>query len=399
MRGRILLCALCASAMAGLLTSGVEAQAKPPVKIFRGAAFADTDAARALPEPQVDPPQKQVADAWSLETSGTQRASFEDSGYDWNSDDSEYAVDGGGDSGGCDSGGCGVGDCGTCFTPYGLAAGVEATYLKPIFDSSNGFGPDSSLTFEAAPRIWLQWQTRGAWGVRGRYWDFDAQQQIVAVGDFGDTVAAQMFDDDLELYAVDLELTRNFLVRQIECCASFGARNGRLKRRQTLQLTTFDLAGGGGDDATVVAEEVNRGLDGTGITMALGMRRPLWQSRLALVCNLRGSVLWGASEVDVKGTLAEVLPVGDGDLDLNDFQSFQMFGSNNTGMWIGELQAGGEWNTPISDSFGGGDAILRIMFEAQWWNLPGVTTTNLDIDSENELYKFVGVTAAVGFLR
>lgn len=91
--------------------------------------------------------------------------------------------------------------------------------------------------------------------------------------------------------------------------------------------------------------------------------------------------------------------MGDGDLDLNDFQSFQMFGSNNTGMWIGELQAGGEWNTPISDSFGGGDAILRIMFEAQWWNLPGVTTTNLDIDSENELYKFVGVTAAVGFLR
>jgi len=251
---------------------------------------------------------------------------------------------------------------------------------------------------EAAPRIWLQWQNRNGWGLRARYWDFDAEQRNSGAGEFGNTLAAQVTLDDLEIYAVDLELTRNFSLGRIECCASFGARQGRFHRQQILDLNVFDLGGGGGDDASVILQEFDRDLNGAGITTSLGMRRPFLDSRLALVCNLRGSVLWGGNDLTQNLTVIEVVPVGVGDLDLNDFQQLSFFGSNGNGMWIGEIQAGGEWNTPFNNGMGCGNAFMRLLFEGQWWNLPGVTS-NGDISSNDQMYQFVGLTAAVGITR
>ncbi len=372
MSSRIIPWVLCAVAFVGLLVARADAKSSRGVTIVRGVGFDDsTEYQSALPT-NADPPSD----------------SDDDASLGWGSDTEQCA---GGQS-------CNSAD-GSCCAPFGLSAGAEATFLKPSFQNSNDFGFDSNFRLEAAPRVWLQWQNQNGWGLRARYWNLDAQQQLNAAEDFGDSVVAASIQQTLDVYAVDLELTRNFTVRNTNFCASFGARNGRLQDRTNAHLSVFDLAGGGGDDASAILEQANRTLSGTGFTMGLGIRRPIMQSRLAAVCNLRGSVLWGGNKLDVSGTVIEVLPVGVGDLDLNDFQQFNFLGSNGKGMWIGEIQAGGEWNTPIDRAFRGGNAIMRVMFEGQWWNLPGVSTGGGGPVTADQLYQFVGFTAMAGFIR
>jgi hypothetical protein len=335
-------------------------------------------------QPPPVPAIEEVTDAWSPGPYESESSTCDDCG-----------------DAGCDE--C----CGTCFdecatrcAPWGLSAGVEATYLEPHSDNSNeGINFNLDYDFEAAPRIWLAWQNQSGWGVRARYWDLDASQQLSAARDFGDALVAQSIMEDIEAQTIDLELTRAFSIEETNGCLSLGARHGRLHQHDNLQFTIFDVGGGGGDDASVILQDFDRGLDGTGMTMALDLRRPILQSRLAAICNLRGSIIWGTNELDGSVTVIEVVPAGVGDLDLNDFQELHFFGSDNEGMWIGELQAGGEWNTPISQAYGGGNAFIRVLFEAQWWNLPGVSTGDDSIATERQVYDFIGVTASAGFTR
>lgn len=284
--------------------------------------------------------------------------------------------------------------CPSCGPPFGLAAGVEATYLAPFVEVVFGLGDFAGNPFEAAPRLWLHWQDSSGWGLRGRYWDFDVTQQRSAAFDLGNALVSNTFDDDLDVYAVDVEATRTFSLGQMDCWAGFGARQGRLHRHNVQNQTIYDLGGGFGDDVTSILSENDRDFEGTGITMSLDMRRPIAQSRLAAVCNLRGSVLWGDNSLDQTITLIEVVPVAAGTLVLGDFEEKQGFSTDHEGMWIGELQAGGEWNTPLPNSVGGGNAFLRVLFEAQWWHMPEVTNGVAD-----QVYSFLGVTAAAGFSR
>jgi hypothetical protein len=305
---------------------------------------------------------------------------------------------------GCESGECGSGLCdgdlhGISAHGHGLAVGVEATFLKPTFQNSNP-GLDSEIELfqtKAAPRVWVQWQWPGPWGVRARYWDFDAEQSLQGATTAGNVLGAQLYRDELELYAIDLELTRNFNLGQWEMCGSFGARNGRFFRGQSLDLTVFDLEGGGGDDASVFLRNAQRDLNGTGITFAMGMRRPFFNRRLSAILNLRGSVIGNSNEFSLNSTVIEVVPVGAGDLDLASATTDEYWNRNSKSMWIGEVQVGGEWRTPLSRDYGDGNAFVQVLFEGQWWNLPGVGTSGPS--TNDQLYQFVGVTCAAGFMR
>jgi len=391
MRSSIVACALVTSALLVLFSSPVEAQQAQ----VGARQFVQRDASEVVPASYGSAHalrSEQFERRWeepSTLAPGEFSASNGDA--DWTSDDSCCSDDC------CDA--C-ADCCGEYCGPCGLSAGVEATYLRPTYDDNgSAFVLSPEYDYEAAPRVWVQWQGSSGWGVRARYWDFDADQGRSGVIDQGDTLGAQAIVEDLEVLAIDLELTRAFAVAETDCWASLGARHGSLKHYLTQQLTIFDLAGGGGDDATVIFQEGDTGFRGTGVTAALDMRRPIFQSQLAAVCNLRGSYLWGKNEIDFEGAVIEVVPVGAGDLDLNDFQQLQVFGRDNDGMWIGELQAGAEWSTPISDAYGGGNVSIRAVFEAQWWNLPGVSNTNLGISTSSLLHEFLGVTAAVAITR
>lgn len=309
---------------------------------------------------------------------------------------------GDGNAYGCDPCGCGelVGDCCGCFQPFGLAAGVEATYLKPDVDRDDSFDPLRSYDFAAAPRVWVQYQTASGWGLRGRYWTMTADQQFTAITVQDEDIAfTQSYDDDLQMDATDLEMTRAFHVEQVNGWLFCGARHGRLHRDGTLFLANFDLGGGGGDDASAILQEIDRTFEGTGPTFGIDLIRPIAQSRLAAVFSLRGSVLWGDNDATADVTVVEVVPAGVGDLDLNDFGTLQVAGNDRDAMWIGELQAGGEWDTPLNQAFGGGNAFLRVVFEAQWWNVPGLSVTPIEEDVNDSLYDLLGVSASAGFRR
>ncbi|MBX7166427.1 MAG: hypothetical protein K1X74_08755 [Pirellulales bacterium] len=310
--------------------------------------------------------------------------------------------------GGCCSGDCCsmegccelVGDCCGCFQPFGLAAGVEATYLKPDIKDDDSIDPIGEYDFEAAPRVWAQYQFQSGWGVRGRYWSLDGEQQrSIATADDEDQAVAQTYSNSLEMWTVDLELTRAFHVEQVNGWLYLGARHGRLRRDANILFSIFDFGGGGGDDASAILEQFDRSYEGTGLTFGVDLLRPIAQSRFAAVCNLRGAVLWGDNQANVNATVIEAVPVGAGDLDLNDFGMLQFAGSNNDAMWIGELQAGGEWNTPLSQAYGGGNAFVRVVFEAQWWNLPGVYLGSEAPEIDDALHQLLGVAASAGFRR
>jgi len=68
-------------------------------------------------------------------------------------------------------------------------------------------------------------------------------------------------------------------------------------------------------------------------------------------------------------------------------------------MWIGELQVAGEWNTQLASCYGGGNAFVRLLFEAQWWDLPRVSTGSDGPSADRHTLEFVGITAAAGFTR
>ena len=305
---------------------------------------------------------------------------------------------------GCEGYGCDGCDpamdcCNPCGMGYGLAVGVEATYLKPDVDREVAFESIGHYDYEAAPRIWMHWQNPGGGGVRVRYWNLDAERSGSGANDFDDGAFVLSSCDNLEVDAVDLELTRAFCFHDCSFLGSFGVRHGRLSQDATTHITSFDLEGGGGDDASAILLDGVREMEGNGLTMALDMRVPVFHPRFSAICNLRGSVLWGDNDFNTTVRVVEVVPVGAGDLDLNDFDERRFHGSNGRAAWISELQAGGEWNTPIDACYGGGSAFIRLLVEAQWWNLPGVTIHDDFPNAPDQVYDFLGFTAAVGITR
>lgn len=416
--GLFVFTALVASASLGSFTSQAMAQAAARLKMHRQSAVA----AQEVYEPmayQEAPEVPSVEEVPGSDQYETPVAT--DGGAGPNGD----AYGGYCGSGGCDVAGCGVGGCDSsycglegccgsgccdggmcgcsnCCPRYGLSAGVEFTYLQlNVSDATI----DEEFDWEAAPRVWIGYQGASGWGVRGRYWDFDTDQSFQAVSELVDddpdqVLGATVFNQQIELYAADLELTKYFCVLNTDCWASFGARHARLHSEANLQLAIFDLSGGGGDDASVIAENVSRTFEGTGPTFGIDFRRQIMQSRFAALCNMRGSVLWGSNDLRVQGNVIEVIPVGAGDLAVNDFDDLAISGNSNKEMWVGELQAGGEWMVPIDRAYGGGNAFVRVMFEAQWWNAPGLDTHSEEIGQIGDnLNEFLGGTIAAGFVR
>lgn len=403
MRGRILFSSLCALALAGSLATPAVAR-NPNVKII-GPSLTERTSYEADIQSDAPIPREPLADEPTPD-----EALQRDLAKDWANPTSEPTslldTEGSFSAGECDScnqdcDACGGMGCDLCGRPYGWAVGIEATYLKPDYSQTNdSFDLPNNFQYEAAPRVWAEYVMMNGWGVRGAYWTYDAEQNFMGEFNEPDTVGATVLADNLDLYAVDLELTRRFTIRRSEFWLSLGARNGRLHRSLTNQFAIFDIAGGGGDDTTFVNQTLDRDFNGTGLTTNIGLRRLLGTSRIALVSNFRNSVLWGGNRVKAEGTLAEAIPVGAGDLDLNDFSPFGGTGSNSQAMWIGEFQIGGEWICPLAGTSDGGWAFARLMFEGQWWKAPGVTS-NVELveDLDPQMYDFIGIAASAGICR
>ncbi len=275
----------------------------------------------------------------------------------------------------------------------GWLGGVEATYLKATSDQANFpvFG-GNNFQFEAAPRVWVEHLWESGWGIRAAYWTYNAQAQSYS------TMIPMVFVnttnvDRLELYSIDLELTRRVYFERSDLWVSLGVRNGRL-HRGTLQTWSnmSDVPGFSG--AMNVISSTNRDFYGTGLTSGLGWRRPIADTNFALVTNFRNSVLWGGNNLDLHN-IQTVSTVINNNLEITYAADLHGRASDGGAMWIGELQVGGEWSRDVSTWLPGVRAFSRVMFEGQWWGTPELESSDL----EAEMFNLVGVTGAIGFMR
>ncbi len=276
----------------------------------------------------------------------------------------------------------------------GWLAGVEVTYLRATTAQNNFMftSPGQSFQFEGAPRVWIERVTDSGWGLRGAYWTYDAERQF-AEAMMPEVLFVDTFGAGLQMYAIDLEVTRRVYLQRSDIWMSLGVRNARLHHTSTNHITTL-FGDPNTSDVFAIVNQSDRNFNGTGLTTALGWRRPVFDSEFALVANTRTSVLWGGNafglrSADIQGVAAgnQIIITSANDVSLVD--------KNNAAMWIGELQVGGEWGRDLTGSVLGTRAFARVMFEGQWWATPALAPAAI----EAEMYNLLGVTGAIGFMR
>ncbi len=287
----------------------------------------------------------------------------------------------------------------------GWHAGVEATFLRPhradsgpiTFQNDNvdlAFGALAELdSLEGAPRVWLGYRGE-AWGVRGRYWLYDANtagtfQEIESDTVFRFASAMQL----LSAKTADLEGTRCFCFGNWNGDLFFGARWAEIERNGLMNYNDIDL----GTDLFDPSQQGSRSIaSGVGFTFGLDGRRPIGDWGLAMVFNARGSVLWGDRSSYVYQTYAE-----------SGVLAAQFQGADDTGtLWIAELQAGLEWSGPLR--YVNAEVFTHLVFEYQFWNSvdqprllseQSINGTDMVVGSLGSSVDFVGVAWAIGFRR
>ena len=209
-------------------------------------------------------------------------------------------------------------DCMSCCGPRlcgnpGLIGGYDFLWLSPHFSNGVAYqvvdsvAPVSVWTahgyptdYNMAPRFWLGYQGYNGLGVRVRYQQFDQPilSQILttdatrtvffdgvsATG--GETLAIQA---GMELHVLDVDFTKDFNV----CCAQVtvgaGLRYGKL---------LFDYGALRTDSVSPLATIGQNTFEGIGPSAFIDFKAPIRQSRLSVIGDLRGSVLFGRRRIE-----------------------------------------------------------------------------------------------------
>jgi hypothetical protein len=287
----------------------------------------------------------------------------------------------------CDGcGGCG--DCDACCDPGygitfctcpGLEVGAEVVFLQPHLGSPNfaGIAFDGNVftldfpsnDYDASPRVWVGWVFEKGLNIRARWWQFD-QGLGSETFDMNVDGADVMGVGGLEVEALDLEIGQQFSAGLFEANVGGGIRWG-----QTIHDFVLDVDVPDPIAPYSLAAFAVRDFEGVGPTMFAEFRRPVGCSGLALLANLRYSLLFGEDTaglavqdtdgLDIAALLAEDVVVG-----------------------VGEIQLGAEYATDLNY---GRRVFIRGMFEAQQWS---GTATAIPLFT-NDL-GLVGFSAGIG---
>ena len=307
-----------------------------------------------------------------------------------------------GDYSGYPAAGCEPQDCGN----YGLYAAYENVIVAPIFSRNvawsveqNGNGDDLlqesfNWDLEYSPRVELGYVGSCGWGGRVRYWQFEhstAERQLVGpeqtrirpIGDVppigitvgpGDIIEAI---HSLELHVLDLEALYKTGSRHGYLSGSFGVRYVRMD--QTLEGSEFD--GPDGPSATGILEEfvrLHHNFEGAGPTVSAEGLRRLGGSRLGVYLKLRGSILYGESDLHA---IDAAVPTDS--LRLDNDESL---------LSVGEIGMGFDYTM--------GSFFARIGLEAQYWINGGTGNPQIGNDSSNDPRDsdmgFLGLNVATG---
>ena len=219
------------------------------------------------------------------------------------------------------------------------------------------FGQHPSL------RFWGGYESRGGLGFRASYWDFqDNTGQTVTRPDETQSQA-------VIVYTVDLEAIQRARFHGFDILASGGVRFGGLEQSSSSSST---------NPSNPYTQSNTQDFDGAGLTFGGGLSRQIGHSRFNMYGNLRGSILFG-------------------DTDINRVYSYTWgsgedgFMIQNQSVLIWETRLGLEYNHPTSY----GNWFGRVGVEAQLWELAGGGFR----ESSSGGLGFFGPTFAVGFKR
>jgi len=233
-----------------------------------------------------------------------------------------------------------------------------------LFGPGNGYGALDD--FYAAPRISVGWQGC-CWGVMARYYHFRGAEHghnpLVGHGSYGEFANHTIdVNNILEAYYTDLELTRNFCLHGCKSQFGFGVRYALLSHDESIYGRTIDPNSG---SILEGGARRNRSASGTGLTMGLNLRKPLFCNSCAhWFFSGRTSVLWGSNANDVESRASVVAQGGSTVAAAGAINGASTWIQDD--LFIGEIQAGIEWDFALRCL--PAKAFFRTAFEYQYWD-------------------------------
>lgn len=218
----------------------------------------------------------------------------------------------------------------------GLMGGFDALFLKAygngydqmVYEELSGDGITPGNDLEFSPRLWFGYVGPSGFGARARW--FQYQHDLKAgTGVFIDGENTNEGRNYLDVYAVDIDFMQRVGLGHWGLNGGAGIRAGGVKRR-----TTIDLH-----------EEFGSRFEGLGPTIFAEFKRPIMDTKVALVANARGAILFG----DGRWTLIDDEQVSGSDIVVT----------------VGEVQLGVEYARQLGH---GTTAFAQCLWEGQLWS-------------------------------
>lgn len=222
---------------------------------------------------------------------------------------------------------------------WSISGGV--LFLQPVFETNPAFtvtGAGGNLTrqvdftqhFDASPNIWLGYTSEHGWGVRGRWFEFDADASESSVSAAGETIRGVSFlplgqtpiagavlaASQLRINVFDLQGTYNWDSAFWSHLVGFGVRGTSMSQGYQAALAS---------PATQISLASNHDFNGAGPCVSFETKRRLGESGFAIYGQVYGSILFGNLDESYTAVNAgvpqafthsctEALPVGEMEL-------------------------------------------------------------------------------------
>jgi hypothetical protein len=144
--------------------------------------------------------------------------------------------------------------------------------------------PDYDL--DAAFRVWIGRRSSEGLGWRITYWKFDDTAEV----QFNEPIREAALTSGLDLYTVDLELTRRGRICGWDIFSSVGVRIGGIETEEALRMD--DNFG-----------SFTQSFTGGGLTFSIGTEQGLGSSNWSVYGGFRGSLLYGVADFNASATV------------------------------------------------------------------------------------------------
>ena len=180
--------------------------------------------------------------------------------------------------------------------------GAELTLLRPEIGSlaihnfiQNEFDVTPSYDLDAAFRVWIGREAANGLGWRVSFWQFKDSASL----QFPSALENAVLDSDLNLYAVDFEVTRRVNFCGWDVLGSMGVRVGGVDTSASVSTTTINGA-------------INDHFTGAGLTCSLASHQALGQSNWSVYGGFRGSLMYGMTRFDMNADITQFITFNGG---------------------------------------------------------------------------------------